>query len=104
VEAGVLGQLPPGAPEQGVVHEVEADERREEADVGQREPVPAQVAGAGEVRLQLVECAEQLGRRGVVRLLGLRKPTPAIVKLFTELSVAAVDNLNQRIQLLRLTI
>ena len=90
VEAGVLGQLPPGAPEQRVVDEVEADERREEADVGQREPVAAQVAGAGEVSLQRVERAEQLVRRGIVRLLALCKPTPAIDNL---ISVAAVDNL-----------
>ena len=77
VEAGVLGQLPLGAPEQRVVHEVESDQRREEAHVGQREPVPAQVAGAGEVGLKPVQRAEQLARRGVVRLLALRKSTPA---------------------------
>lgn len=74
MEARVLGQLPPGAPEQRVVDEIESDERREEADVRQREPVPAQVTAAGEVGLQPVERAEQLARRGVVRLLALYTP------------------------------
>lgn len=95
VEAGVLDQLPPAAPEQRAVDEVEPDQRREEAHVGEGEPVPAQVAGAGEVVLQHVQRAEQLARRCVVRLLALRKATPA--------SLRAIGSLgSERIQLLKL--
>lgn len=78
VEARVLHQLPPRAPEQRVVDEVEAYQRREEAHVGQRQRVAAQVAGPRQVILQPVQRGEQLAGGVVVRLLALREPAPAI--------------------------
>lgn len=94
MEAGVLDELPPGAPEQRVVHEVEPYERREEADVCQREAIAgAEVPGPGEVFLERVQRGEELAGRSVVGLLALREPAAvhAVVDARVDDAVPAVD-------------
>lgn len=54
VKVGILDQLPPGALEQDIVGEIEPDESGEEADIGQRQLVSAEVAKSAQMILQLV--------------------------------------------------
>mmetsp|Transcript_876 Transcript_876/g.3476 ORF Transcript_876/g.3476 Transcript_876/m.3476 type:complete len:385 (+) Transcript_876:928-2082(+) len=74
VDRGVLGDLLFVRLEVHDVDLVEAHERHEEPDVGEREGVAAEIPLLGEDRLDLVERLVEVGDRLVVRQLRLREP------------------------------
>ena len=94
---GQLAELVPVALEVPVVDGVEADQRREQPDVGLGDRVADEVALVGEPVRQPVQGSEQLLVGAVVRLLGTGEPAlvDAVVDVGVDALVHLVDLVTQ---------
>ena len=102
-EVGIVDHAAQVALEVPVVHRVEPDQGGEQANVGQRDPVPDQKAVLREPSLDLVQGLEQGNERPLVGLLGACKAAAvnAVVDLVVDPRVDLVDllGLGRRIEI-----